>query len=187
MAVLGASLGSHDADGLRAVPSALQRALARSRTHVAELVDAVEAVDRLFVTARGVAIGTASEAALKLLESCGVAAMGVSAPDLMHGPIAAAGEDCPVLVICADRNHPVRDSITAVLDRCHDLAIPWYAIGRSPRRRAPATPAVTGSSLPTWLAPLELAVPVQLLVEMLARRRGTNPDKPSGLTKITQT
>jgi len=46
---------------------------------------------------------------------------------------------------------------------------------------------MTGPRLPEWLAPIGLITAGQLLTEAQARRPGTSPDAPRGLSKVTQT
>jgi len=41
--------------------------------------------------------------------------------------------------------------------------------------------------VPEWLSPITLIVPGQLFALELTRARGTNPDAPRGLTKVTET
>ncbi len=41
--------------------------------------------------------------------------------------------------------------------------------------------------LPEWLSPMISVVPGQLFSLALARNRGLDPDKPEGLTKVTET
>jgi glucosamine--fructose-6-phosphate aminotransferase (isomerizing) len=43
------------------------------------------------------------------------------------------------------------------------------------------------SAVPEWLSPLVCVVPGQLFAVALARARGLDPDRPRGLTKITET
>jgi glucosamine--fructose-6-phosphate aminotransferase (isomerizing) len=42
-------------------------------------------------------------------------------------------------------------------------------------------------SVPEWLSPIVAVVPGQLWAVALARTRGLDPDRPRGLTKVTET
>ena len=59
-------------------------------------------VGRMFVIGRGPEFATAREIALKLLETCRVAAEPLTATDLAHGPVAALDANFPVWVIASD-------------------------------------------------------------------------------------
>jgi glucosamine--fructose-6-phosphate aminotransferase (isomerizing) len=43
------------------------------------------------------------------------------------------------------------------------------------------------SGIPEWLSPLVAIVPGQLWAVALARTRGLDPDRPRGLSKVTET
>ena len=68
-------------------------------------------VGRMYVIGRGIEFGTAREVALKLTETCRVAAEPLTATDLAHGPIAALDSMFPVWTI-ASRD----ESLPAVLE-----------------------------------------------------------------------
>ena len=59
-------------------------------------------VGRMFVIGRGPEFATAREIALKLLETCRVAAEPLTATDLAHGPVAALDPNFPVWTIADD-------------------------------------------------------------------------------------
>ena len=65
----------------------------------AALAESWAGYERLLVTARGLAYAAALETALKVKETGRIFAEGMSMADLLHGPIAAAGVDLPVLAI----------------------------------------------------------------------------------------
>ena len=139
---------------------------------------------RMFVIGRGVEFATAREIALKLLETCRVAAEPLTATDLAHGPVAALDPLFPVWAIAAED-----ETLPALVD----------AAGRA--RAAGATLIASGSAatrvggadfvLPTpgtrlsLLGPLLSVVPGQLFAWALARTKGLDPDEPRGLSKVT--
>jgi glucosamine--fructose-6-phosphate aminotransferase (isomerizing) len=57
--------------------------------------------DRLVVTGRGLAYAAALECALKIKETTGVLAEGISIADLLHGPVAAVNAGAPALLVNA--------------------------------------------------------------------------------------
>jgi len=143
-------------------------------------------VDGLVVSGRGFAASTAWELSLKVRETCGIDASGLSYADLLHGPIAVAGARVPALLVAADSG-PVLAGVLAVAERLRALGVPVHSIGGGPELAAVADVALPGSDLPERLAPLALVVPGQLAAEALARRLGLDPDDPAGLAKVTQT
>src|SRR5262249_18376625 len=66
-----------------------------------ELAGRWGAIDRLVVAGRGLGYAAALETALKVAETTGILAEGMSAADLYHGPIAAVYAGAPVLLVNA--------------------------------------------------------------------------------------
>jgi len=186
LAVLAIGLGaSLDAGLLRRVPDEIEALLAGEldlEPVVAELANTRGVV----VSGRGMAYSAALEIALKLKEACYLHAMGLSYADLLHGPIAVVDARTPAIVLAADAG-PTLDGTVDLARRVTGAGARVYAIGGGPRLAAASTRALPGPALPEWLAPMGLVVPGQLLTEALARRLGHDPDRPRGLSKITQT
>jgi glucosamine--fructose-6-phosphate aminotransferase (isomerizing) len=141
-------------------------------------------VGRMFVMGRGLEFATAREVALKLKETCRIAAEPFTATDLVHGPIAALDPLFPVWTI-ASRD----DALPAVLEASARVRSAGAAIVASGNAAAevedPAyTLAVPEPPLPV-LAPLLSVLPGQLFAGALARAKGLDPDKPVGLSKVT--
>ncbi len=89
-------------DLLAQVPDLLERAIEESGRTVSQLAMAFAFTGRMFVIGRGVEYATARELALKLTETCGVAAEPLTATDLVHGPIAAVNALFPVWAVASD-------------------------------------------------------------------------------------
>lgn len=176
--------GRRFADDLRATGELLGELVPRLEPRMLELAVAFAFTGRMFVIGRGAEFATARETALKLLETCRLAAGPLTATDLAHGPVAAVDALFPVWTIASDD-----EALPAVLE----------AAGRA--REAGATLVATGSAagavaqadyvlpIPTppspLLAPLLSVVPGQLFAWALARAKGLDPDRPRGLTKVT--
>lgn len=138
------------------------------------------------VAARGYDFATARELALKLMETCYVAALPLSSADLLHGPIALVEHDFPVLLLApagpafahvmnvAARLRAKRAE-TAIFSSETEI----LRLARVPIRIAPRAAGM--------LAPLVYGVGVQLLAYHLSRAKGINPDRPRGLRKVTRT
>ena len=138
--------------------------------------------DRFVVTGRGFGYPTALEGALKLMETCYVAAHGFSAADLMHGPVAIVERRTPVIVVSPGGMST--DLVRPVFERLSELGADRTLIGggcAAPDAMVPL-PAVAEE-----LSPVVSIVPLQLLALELARSRGVDPDHPRGLSKVTQT
>ena len=102
-ALLAEALG----DGLPWAPTPGPRCPTRSATLLADDAPARAAAQvvgdaqGLVAIARGLLLGAALEAALKLKEMTGILAEGASAADFLHGPIAVVRRELPVLTLAA--------------------------------------------------------------------------------------
>ena len=165
------------------VPAAMSAALGAEAV-VRALAARLGAAERLIVAGRGFNFATALETALKIEETCYLAAMPFSAADLRHGPIAMVEPRYPVLLFAPDG-----ETRAGMLELGADL-----------RRRGAETwtvasgPASAGDEsillphpLPEALSPLAAVIPGQLLAYHLALARGLDPDRPRGLSKVTRT
>jgi glucosamine--fructose-6-phosphate aminotransferase (isomerizing) len=185
MAVLAGALAEGQVEGLERVPGAVEAMLAGAPA-AEELAARLTYVQNLVVSGRGFAYSTALETALKLKEACYVTAVGLSYADLLHGPIAIVDADTPALLVAAG-DGPVLPGMTALARRIGQAGAHVYGVGGDAEFAAACWTALPGPDLPEHLAPMALIVPVQLLVEALARARGIDPDAPRGLRKVTQT
>jgi glucosamine--fructose-6-phosphate aminotransferase (isomerizing) len=141
-------------------------------------------VGRMYVIGRGLEFATAREVALKLTETCRVAAEPLTATDLAHGPVAALDALFPVWTIAS-----------------HDESLPAVIDGAARVRQAGATLVASGTAaaeiegaafrLPVpdpplpLLSPLLSVVPGQLFAAALARAKGLDADHPERLSKVT--
>lgn len=184
LAAHAAGQGQLIGEGIRAVAAQLDDALPALERRLAEIALALAFVGRMFVIGRGPEFATAREISLKLLETCRVAAEPLTATDLIHGPLAALDGMFPVWTIGSDD-----ESLPAVREaaaRARAAGATLVASGPAAHEIADAgfyaavpTPAVT------LLSPLLSVVPGQLLAWALAQAKGLDPDRPTGLSKIT--
>lgn len=137
---------------------------------------------------RGFAMGAAYEAALKLKETCGINATGLSVADLVHGPIAALSPEVPLVVMSGDSASEIYPGLVDLMERAKELSAPIITIGdfKPGHQSSLHLESGLGSGL-EFLAPLVLAIPSQLLANYVSLARGLNPDHPIGLKKITAT
>jgi glutamine---fructose-6-phosphate transaminase (isomerizing) len=169
---------------LRATAELLRELVPRLEVRIPSVAVPFAFAGRMFVVGRGAEYSTAREIALKLLETCRVAAEPLTATAFAHGPVAALDSLFPVWAIASDD-----ETLPAVIE----------AISRA--RAAGATVIASGTAaeavedadyvLPVsqpaspLLAPLLSVVPGQLFAWALARTKGLDPDEPRGLTKVT--
>jgi glucosamine--fructose-6-phosphate aminotransferase (isomerizing) len=146
------------------------------------LVAELGRVDRMFCVGRGPGLAIASEAALKLAETCGIAGLAYSSAELPHGPRALAGPDFPVLGFVQD--DAGRLGTAALLADLAARGTPVLAAGLvDPGVRH--LPSLAAEHPDTDLLPALLCF--YLAVEAAARARGRDPDNPPGLAKVTRT
>jgi glucosamine--fructose-6-phosphate aminotransferase (isomerizing) len=166
-------------EGLAQLPEALERAASTDWTAG---VQALTAVDRLFILGRGTGLAIAQEAALKLKETCGIQAEAFSGAEVRHGPMAIVEAGFPLLIF-APRG-PAQAGLIAL---AHDFQ------AKGARVLLAAPPEVPGTVLPLVPAAhpeLDTVTAIQSfypMVEALSRARGFDPDHPHHLSKVTRT
>ncbi len=176
-------------EGLRRAPEAVAAAIRTALTWLgdgpgAELVDALATAERALVVSRGHDLATAYEVALKITETGGLMATGMSAADFLHGFVVLATSETPLLAIRPDG--PAGPSVDRALEGAARYGARQWIIGGAEVASVSGALSV-GSDLPTDLSPLVFPVPGQLAAEMAARRRGRDPDRPDGLAKVIRT
>ena len=158
------------------LPDRLSRAVALDWSVVSNDLAAASAV---FVSSRGLGLGSAREIALKLAEILRLPALGFSAAELQHGPRAALSARTPVILM------RLNDETAATVDQlAEDLrasgivshlaggpqgSLPWIGDDDA------ATDAIT------------MLVPAYRMIERTARSWGFDPDRPPQLSKVTET
>jgi glucosamine--fructose-6-phosphate aminotransferase (isomerizing) len=176
--------GGEVAEALHAVAAQAEEALPVLAAEVRRPAEALAAVSRMVVIGRGVEFGTARELALKLKETCRVAAEALTSTDLAHGPVAALDEGFPVWAIASgDAMFP---SVETAVARARESGAAVVASGSAADRIEGAayvlrTPA---AALPV-LSPLLSVLPGQLFASMLAEAKGLDPDLPARISKVT--
>jgi glucosamine--fructose-6-phosphate aminotransferase (isomerizing) len=175
--------GVGEAD-LRAAADVVEQAVTELEPVVPPVAAPFAFVGRMLIVGRGYEFATAREIALKLTETCRVAAESLTATAMQHGPVAALDALFPVWVIASDDA-----SLPAVLSaasRARDVGATVLASGPAHSRvdgaafRLPSPPAPSPE-----LEPLVSVVAGQLFAWSLARAKGLDPDAPAHLTKIT--
>lgn len=181
-AVAGEDLAAlaDEIDGLATRAEAL---LERVALDVPPIADASAQTDRVLVVGRGTSMATAKEGALKLMETAGIAASGWSAADATHGPLGQVDDE--TLVIALTGSDAGRASVVDFAAAARERGARVLEIGPSVVEGATSLDASTG--VPDELVPVLEVLPLQVLAAELSARRGTDPDRPAGLSKVTLT
>jgi glutamine---fructose-6-phosphate transaminase (isomerizing) len=166
-------------DDLLAVPDAVAAALA-DEASPARVAEGWLAADRLIVSGRGLLSAAAAEAALKLKETSGVLAEGLSSADLLHGPIGAVGPDVPALVL--DDGGPAASDALELEGKLRAAGAPVTRCGPSADAELPI-----GTGVHWALAGICAVVRAQQVARALTLARNRDPDAPPGLSKVTET
>ena len=163
-------------------PAAVPDAAARTLEHAAGAHRAAQRfqdTDRLVTTGRGFSYPTAREAALKLMETSYLAAQAFSGADLLHGPLAMLGPDVPVIAMTTPGRGAA--AMAPVLERLAAADVEVLRVG--PADGLP----VASDGIHESLLPILEILPLQQLAWRLAVDRGGDPDRPRGLSKVTET
>ena len=184
LAAHAAGQGRRFAEHLRVVADQVDELIPALEQTVPQIALAFTFVGRMFVIGRGPEFATAREIALKLLETCRIAAEPLTATDLAHGPVAALDplfpvwtiashdDSLPAVVEAAGRVREAGATLVATGDAADTIANADYVL-RTPRPPSPL------------LSPLLSVVPGQLFAWAAARAKGLDPDRPEGLAKVT--
>jgi glucosamine--fructose-6-phosphate aminotransferase (isomerizing) len=145
------------------------------------LAEALTNASSMYVIGRGLGLGIAQEAALKLKETSQIHAEALSGAELHHGPMALVKAGFPILVFTQD------DETAAGTDKlCAELAergAAVFAVGRN-------VAGTTGLPMPDAPALLQPMLQIQgfyRAANALALARGLDPDRPPHLAKVTET
>ena len=165
-------------DAIRSAPAKLAEAWSSDWSAA---TDRIASSRNLYVLGRGIGLGVAQEAALKLKEVCGLHAEAFSAAEVLHGPIAIAGESFPVLVL-AQRD----ETFDGVAGLVADLARRGIALITAGIHN-PGAINLPGPDADPSLEPLLRIQSFYRLAAGLAQELGLDPDKPPFLQKVTAT
>ena len=152
---------------------------------VSKVIESINVQNEILVLGRGFSYPNAKEFALKIQETSKVPVQGLSIADYMHGPISALTSKTQLFVVAqndSDLNF-IRDYMTQI--RARSPKISWIGT------KALAIPgeiviegAKTGDEILNCI--IDCIIGQRLALEF-ARKNGLDPDKPTGLTKVTLT
>ncbi|HEY6515906.1 MAG TPA: SIS domain-containing protein [Steroidobacteraceae bacterium] len=163
---------------IRKAPKHLERAWSLDWSAA---VERLKPATDLFVVGRGMGLGVAQEAALKLKETCGLHAEAVSAAELRHGPMALVRPGFPVLVFSQNDEARAGVELAAgeLVARKADVMIAGSRCqGALYLASEPAHPVIE---------PMLIAQTFYRMANSLSLARGLDPDRPPNLRKVTET
>ena len=145
------------------------------------LVTRLTAANNLYVIGRGLGLGVAQEAALKLKETSALHAEAVSAAELRHGPMALVRTGFPLLVFSQnDESRP------GIVQLAAELSAQGADVLLAGTHLAHTTELPTEAAHPV-IEPLLFAQSFYRAANALALARGHDPDAPPHLRKVTET
>jgi len=138
--------------------------------------------DFLFL-GRGMNYPIALEGALKLKEISYIHAEGYPAGEMKHGPIALISKDMPVVVL-ATQNSVYEKMLANIQEvKARDGEVIAFFTENDPQRLGMGARCFTIPRSSEFIAPILLAVPLQLLAYHIAVLRGCDVDQPRNLAK----
>jgi glucosamine--fructose-6-phosphate aminotransferase (isomerizing) len=135
----------------------------------------------LYVVGRGLGLGIAQEAALKLKETCGLHAEAFSAAELRHGPMALVRRGFPVLAFA--QHDETREGVEALASELNRVGADVMLAGSE----LPGILALPTQRAHAAIEPLLMIQSFYRLANALAVARGRDPDRPPHLSKVTET
>lgn len=183
--MLADTLGGGRCDPLYPIPE-YARASLQLAPRIESMIERYRFMDRCAVVGRGLNYANAYELAIKLMETCYIMAERFSSADFLHGPIAMVQRDFPVILLAPPGN--VYRDMHAMLSRLKDLQADTLVISSE---RSALRIASCGIEMPMRIPDLYSAIPYiipgQIFAEKLSLLKGLSPDRPRGLTKVTNT
>jgi glutamine---fructose-6-phosphate transaminase (isomerizing) len=166
-----------DADAaheLQRVPNLMRAALALE-PQVRELARRAAALSRIVIFGSGTGWATAREAALKIKESCYIAAEGFETEEVLHGPFSELDSRAAIAGLLTGNRGDER--ARQILRAAGELKMLRAAVSTTSASHdiSPEHVLVVPET-PEWLAAFVHLVPLQLLTYFIALERGLNPD-----------
>ena len=166
-------------DELMRLPEAVKEVLNDFKS-AERIVSQCLSANRLQLIGRGLVYGAVLEAAIKIKETTGVFAHGISSADFVHGPIAAVDNELPVIIF--DAGGVNSEELSNLNIRLQKMGIATYTSSLDPKCSIP---------LPLGFSEILNSIPIIIRGQQLsyswAIALGKNPDSPMGLSKMTLT
>jgi glucosamine--fructose-6-phosphate aminotransferase (isomerizing) len=167
---------------LEALNKLPDRMRAAASADVSVALDALVPAKRAMVVGRGLGFAVASEAALKLKETCALQAEAFSSAEIKHGPMALIEEGYPVFIFAL--RGPEQKGLVELAGffRERNARVVLAAPEDVPQRDV--TLSVADDEV---LDPILAIQTFYVLAAKLSEARGLNPDVPRHLSKVTRT
>jgi len=165
-------------DALAQAPAQLERAW---KLDWQPALEHLQRARDLYVVGRGLGLGIAQEAALKLKETCGLHAEALSAAELRHGPMALVQAGFPVLIFA--QNDETHGGVAALAAELAERGAQIMLAGA----QAPKSLVLPTEAAHPAIQPMLIIQSFYRFVNALALARGYDPDHPPHLRKVTET
>jgi len=168
------SAGAEMEAALLHVPEMMRQAL-RLEPQVREFARRAAPLPRMNLFGSGAGWFTAREAALKIKESCYLAAEGFETEEVLHGPWSEVDSRCSLVGLLSGKESD--DRARQILRAGGELnALRAAVVTPSANRDVSAEHVFVVPEADEWLAAFIHLLPLQLLTYFIALERGTNPD-----------
>ncbi|MGH9711963.1 MAG: SIS domain-containing protein [Candidatus Acidiferrales bacterium] len=159
---------------LERVPNLMRQALTLE-PQVREFAKRAAPLARMWIFGSGAGWATAREAALKIKESCYLAAEGFETEEILHGPFSEVDSRGSLVGLLSGK--PSDDRARQILHAGGELKMLRAAIVTpSANHDVSAEQVFVVPEAGEWLAAFVHLIPLQLLTYFIALERGTNPD-----------
>ena len=173
---------AHIARGLAQLPAQVE-AILDDDASIVEAAGAIVDADDIYFIGRGLDYAVAMEGSLKLKEISYLHSEAMPAGELKHGTLALITEDVPVVVVITQRA-TYDKTISAVQEvKARGGKIIAVAYDTDTQIEKFANIVLRIPETDDLLAPVNAAVPLQLLAYHVARLRGNDIDQPRNLAK----
>ena len=156
---------------------------AESAPPPADMIERLARAEHAFVLGRGATFAVATEAALKLKETCAIHAEAYSSAEVLHGPAELARPG--FLVIAFMPTDAGRDGMEMTLRLLAAAGADVVRVDTAGVDSADRLACATAGS--PLLTPIAMIHRFYGLAEAVSRRLGRNPDHPRNLHKVTET
>jgi len=172
-------------DEIKRLPGLMDEAL-QGLLPLSNRMERYRYMEHCAVIGRGFNYSTAFEISLKVKELTGIAAEPYSSADFLHGPIATVHRSFPVLVVA--HHGMVFGDMLEIIHKVKERGAELLTVSDADEvNKLAQFPMPIPQGIPEWLSPVVAVLPGQLLGWQLAVQKGLDPDKPRGLSKVTET
>ncbi len=154
-----------------------------------ELLNVFKTSDNAFTVGRGLSLSIAKEAALKLKETCNIAAEGFSSAEVLHGPAQLIGKDFLLIVFACkgDEQQGIIDFALSMQKRKANILIIADKEDCSKLSEKFKYFLEYTNCSSDIIAPILALQKFYQFVAQVSVKKGLNPDKPNYLNKVTKT